>query len=345
MDVALFDYELPSELIAQEPAEPRDSSRLLVMDRAHGTWVDRRFSDLPAFLREGDCVVANQSRVIPARLLGTLEPGGYPVELLMLRPVDGERWDALVRPGRRCRTGALVSVAAGAARVRIIAEKEDGVREVLVEAPWPVLELLDHHGLPPLPPYIARHDTPMPDDRQRYQTVYARHDGSIAAPTAGLHFTPELLGRIGAIGADVHFLTLHVGAGTFRPLRAGRVEEHRIAAESVEISGETAAAVNRARAAGRRIVAIGTTTTRALEWAATADGRLRTVRGAADLFIYPGHRFRLVDALVTNFHLPRSTLLLLASAFCGREPLLRAYRHAIAERYRFYSYGDAMLIA
>ena len=185
----------------------------------------------------------------------------------------------------------------------------------------------------------------MPDDRQRYQTVYARHDGSIAAPTAGLHFTPELLGRIGAIGADVHFLTLHVGAGTFRPLRAERVEEHRIAAERVEISGETAAAVNRARAAGRRIVAIGTTTTRALEWAATADGRLRTIRGAADLFIYPGHRFRLVDALVTNFHLPRSTLLLLTAAFCGREALLRAYRHAIAERYRFYSYGDAMLIA
>src|SRR5678816_177744 len=280
MDVTQFDYELPSDLIAQEPAEPRDSARLLVMDRAHGTWVDRRFSDLPAFLQEGDCVVANQSRVIPARLLGTLEPGGYPVELLMLRPVDGERWDALVRPGRRCRTGALVSVAAGAARVRIIAEKEDGVREVLVEAPWPVLELLDHHGLPPLPPYIARHDTPMPDDRQRYQTVYARHDGSIAAPTAGLHFTPELLGRIGAIGAEVHFLTLHVGAGTFRPLRAERVEEHRIAAENVEISAETAAAVNRARAAGRRVVAVGTTTTRALEWAATADGRLRAVRGA-----------------------------------------------------------------
>ena len=219
------------------------------------------------------------------------------------------------------------------------------MREVTVEAPWPVLELLDHHGLPPLPPYIARHDAPKPDDRERYQTVYARHDGSVAAPTAGLHFTPDLLGRIGAIGAEVHFLTLHVGAGTFRPLRAERVEEHRIAAENVEISGETAAAVNRARAAGRRIVAIGTTTTRALEWAATADGRLRTVRGAADLFIYPGHRFRLVDALVTNFHLPRSTLLLLAAAFCGREALLRAYRHAIAERYRFYSYGDAMLIA
>src|SRR5580765_965139 len=345
MDVALFDYELPPALIAQEPAEPRDSSRLLVMDRARGTWVDRRFRDLPAFLREGDCVVANQSRVIPARLLGALEPGGHPAELLMVRPIDADRWEALVRPGRRCRVGARVNVGNGAAWVRIVAERDDGAREVVVDAPWPVLELLDRHGLPPLPPYIARHDAPKPDDRERYQTVYARHAGSIAAPTAGLHFTPELLGRIGAIGAEVHFLTLHVGAGTFRPLRAERVEEHRIAAENVEISRETAAAVNRARAAGRRIVAIGTTTTRALEWAATADGRLRTVRGAADLFIYPGHRFRLVDALITNFHLPRSTLLLLTAAFCGREPLLRAYRHAIAERYRFYSYGDAMLIA
>src|SRR5687768_3014909 len=200
MDVAQFDYELPSELIAQEPAEPRDSSRLLVLDRAEGTWVDRRFSDLPSFLRPGDCVIANQSRVIAARLLGALEPGGHPVELLMLGPVDGERWDALVRPGRRCRAGAQISVGGGAARVRVIAEKADGVREVRVEAPWPVLELLEHHGLPPLPPYIARHDAPKPDDRERYQTVYARHDGSIAAPTAGLHFTPDLLGRVCAVG-------------------------------------------------------------------------------------------------------------------------------------------------
>jgi S-adenosylmethionine:tRNA ribosyltransferase-isomerase len=343
MDVALFDYELPPELIAQEPAEPRDASRLLVVDRGQGTWRDRTFRDLPSFLREGDCVVANESRVIPARLLGALEPGGHPVELLMLRPVDGERWDALVRPGRRCRAGARVRV--GTAVVRVVAEKPDGEREVIAEEPWRVPELLDAHGLPPLPPYIARHDAPKPDDRERYQTVYARHRGSIAAPTAGLHFTPELLARIAALGAEVHFLTLHVGVGTFRPLRAERIEAHRLPEEDVEIPEETAAGVSRARAEGRRVVAIGTTTTRALEWAATEGGRLPAIRGAADLFIYPGHRFRIVDALVTNFHLPRSTLLLLTAAFCGREVLLRAYRHAVAERYRFYSYGDAMLIA
>jgi S-adenosylmethionine:tRNA ribosyltransferase-isomerase len=196
-----------------------------------------------------------------------------------------------------------------------------------------------------LPPYIARHDAPKPEDRERYQTVYARHAGSVAAPTAGLHFTPELIERIESVGAELRFLTLHVGVGTFRPLRTERVEEHRITPEPVEISEETAEAVNRARALSRRVVAIGTTTTRALEWASGDDGRVRAGRGSADLFIYPGHRFRVVDALVTNFHLPRSTLLLLVSAFCGRATLLGAYHHAVAARYRFYSYGDAMLIA
>jgi len=345
MELALFDYELPSDLIAQEPAEPRDASRLLVMDRARGAWVDRRFHDLPALLRSGDCVVANESRVFPARLLGTLEPGGQPVEILMLRPGPGSRWEALVRPGRRCRPGARVVVAAGDARIVILAQKDEGVREVAVEAPWPVRELLERHGLPPLPPYIARHDTPKPDDRERYQTVYARQEGSVAAPTAGLHFTRELLARLETVGAAVHYLTLHVGPGTFRPIRAARVEEHRIAPEDVEIGEETAEAVNRARAAGRRVIAVGTTTARALEWAAREGGGIRAGRGAADLFIRPGHRFRAVDALVTNFHLPRSTLLVLVSAFCGREAVLAAYRHAVAARYRFYSYGDAMFIA
>jgi S-adenosylmethionine:tRNA ribosyltransferase-isomerase len=345
MELALFDYELPSDQIAQEPAEPRDSSRLLVMDRARGTWEDRRFHELPVLLRSGDCVIANQSRVFPARLLGALEPGGQPVEILMLGSGPDGRWEALVRPGRRCRVGARVVVAAGAARVVILAQKEEGVREVAVHAPWPVRELLERHGLPPLPPYIARHDTPKLDDRERYQTVYARQEGSVAAPTAGLHFTPDLLARLAAVGAEVHYLTLHVGIGTFRPIRAGKVEEHRIAPEDVEIGEETAEAANRARTAGRRVVAVGTTTTRALEWAAREGGGIRAGRGAADLFIYPGHRFRAVDALVTNFHLPRSTLLVLVSAFCGREAVLAAYRHAVAARYRFYSYGDAMFIA
>ena len=344
MDVSLFDYQLPSELIAQEPAEPRDASRLLALDRATGAWADHGFSELPELLRAGDCVVANRSRVIPARLLGLAVDGGGPVELLLLRPVGAERWEAMVRPGRRCRVGARVDLAGGAARAHVVGEGSEGTRVVAIEAPWPVRELLERHGLPPLPPYIGRHDAPKPEDRERYQTVYARDDGSVAAPTAGLHFTPELLARLERRGIAVHYLTLHVGPGTFRPLRGDRIEEHRLEAEPVDIPESTAAAIEMAGREGRRVVAVGTTTTRALEWAAAADGRVRAATGSADLFIRPGHRFRVVDALVTNFHLPRSSLLVLVSAFAGREPVLAAYRHAVEARYRFYSYGDAMLI-
>ena len=344
MDVALFDYDLPQELIAQEPAEPRDASRLLVLDRQRGAWEDRAFGDLADLLRPGDCLVANQSRVIPARLLGVSETGGKPVELLLLRPVAEGRWEALVRPGRRCRIGARVELAGGVARAQIVGEGTAGVRLVEIEARWPVRELLERYGLPPLPPYIERHDAPKPEDRERYQTVYARDDGSVAAPTAGLHFTPELLARLASRGVAVHYLTLHVGPGTFRPLRAARIDEHRMEAEPVEIPQSTARAVHEAKRDRRRVVAVGTTTTRALEWAAGEDGRVRDGAGEADLFIRPGHRFRVVDALLTNFHLPRSTLLVLAAAFAGRELILDAYRHAVAARYRFYSYGDAMLI-
>ncbi len=344
MDVSLFDYHLPPELIAQEPAEPRDASRLLVLDRARGPREDRRFAELPELLRSGDCLIANHSRVIPARLLGVADPGGGPVELLLLRAVGDERWEALVRPGRRCRVGARLELAGGVARARVVGEGREGTRVVAIEGPWPVRELLERHGLPPLPPYIARHDAPKPEDRERYQTVYAREDGSVAAPTAGLHFTPELLARLQRRGVAVHYLTLHVGPGTFRPLRAERVEEHRMDAEPLEIPGATARAIHEAKAEGRRVIAVGTTTTRALEWAATADGRLRPGAGEADLFIRPGHRFRIVDALITNFHLPRSTLLVLVAAFAGLDVVLDAYRHAVASGYRFYSYGDAMLI-
>ena len=344
MDVALFDYELPAELIAQEPAEPRDASRLLVLDRARGAWEDRSFGDLPALLRAGDCLVANRSRVIPARLLGTAVEGGGPVELLLLRSVGEGRWEALVQPGRRCRVGARVDLAAGAARARIVGEAATGARVVEIEGPWPVRELLERHGLPPLPPYIDRHEAPKPEDRERYQTIYARDEGSVAAPTAGLHFTPDVLARLTRRGVAVHYLTLHVGPGTFRPLRTTRIDEHRMEAEPIEIPEPTARAVQEAKRDRRRIVAVGTTTTRALEWAAGEDGRLRAGAGEADLFIRPGHRFHVVDALVTNFHLPRSTLLVLVAAFAGRELVLDAYRHAVAARYRFYSYGDAMLI-
>ncbi len=270
--------------------------------------------------------MVNESRVISARLLGVLEGEGRPVELLMLRPLDGPRWEALVRPGKRCRIGARVTLAGGAARATLLEHRALGARAVEIEAPWPVDELMERHGLPPLPPYIERYDAPKPEDWERYQTVYATAKGSVAAPTAGLHFTTKLLEQLGG------------------PIRAATVEQHRLEPESAQVPAATAEAVNRARAQGRRIISVGTTTTRTLEWAADDTGQVRTRSGGADLFIYPGHRFRVIDALVTNFHLPRSTLLLLVSAFAGRELVLDSYRHAIAHGYRFYSYGDAMLI-
>ncbi len=343
-DVSLFDYPLPPELIAQEPASPRDASRLLSLDRASRRWEDRRFRELPDLLRPGDCLVWNDSRVIPARLLGTLADDGRAVELLLLRERAEGRWEAMVRPGRRCRPGVRLELAGGAARAVVLGRTGQGTRVLDIDAPGSVLDLLERHGLPPLPPYIERHASPKPEDWQRYQTVYARDPGSVAAPTAGLHFTPALIERLRARGVEIHAVTLHVGPATFRPLAGHAVEEHRMEAERVTVPAETAEAVSRAKAAGRRVVAVGTTTTRALEWAAAerSDGRAAT--GEAHLFIRPGHRFRSVDALVTNFHLPRSTLLVLVSAFAGRELMLAAYAHAVEARYRFYSYGDAMLI-
>lgn len=338
MDLALLDYQLPPDRIAQYPVEPRDASRLLVLDRATRRWEDRKFVDLSDLLRPGDCLVVNDSRVIPARLRGRL-PNGDPVELLFLRDLTGSRWEALARPAKRCRVGATLEV--GGLSARVVEAKPDGRRLIELHA-GSVEALLDRHGLPPLPPYIRRPAEPL--DRERYQTVYARRDGSVAAPTAGLHFTEELLERLRARGVDALRLTLHVGPGTFRPIRGARVEEHRMEAEWVEIPEATASAVNRARAEGRRVIAVGTTTTRALEGAATDDDRVRPGSGATDLFISPGYRFRAVDALLTNFHLPRSTLLVLVSAFAGRELILDAYRHAVDAGYRFYSYGDAMLI-
>ena len=345
MDLSLFDYDLPPTLIAQEPAEPRDASRLLVLDRARGAWADHRFLDLPSLLRPGDCMVVNTSRVIPARLLGEAADG-RPIELLLVAPTadGGTRWEALARPGRRCRPGARLRVAGGAATAVVVEAREGGARVVQIEAPWPVDELLDRHGLPPLPPYIDRHAAPKPEDRERYQTVFAREPGSIAAPTAGLHFTDGVLAALAARGVELHALTLHVGPGTFRPIKTADVAAHRMDAEAVTIPPATAAAVCRARAEGRRVVAVGTTTTRALEWAAAANGEVAARTGRADRFIRPGHRFRAVDALLTTFHLPRSTLLVLLAALAGRELVLAAYRHAVACEYRFYSYGDAMLV-
>jgi S-adenosylmethionine:tRNA ribosyltransferase-isomerase len=344
MDVGRFDYELPPDRIAQYPAEERDASRLLVCDRARGRRDDRVFRELPDLLRPGDLLVLNDSRVIPARLVGRLAPAGAQVELLFLRAAGGPRWEALARPARRCRTGAVILLADGETTVRVVSAGREGRRVVEVEGEQSAREVLERHGMPPLPPYIARYAKPGAEDWERYQTVYATRDGSVAAPTAGLHFTWALLERLRSAGVELASLTLHVGPGTFRPIRGPRVEEHRIDAEELRVSPAVAATVNRAKAERRRVIAVGTTTCRALEAAADESGLVRPIAGLTDLYIYPGYRFKVIDGLLTNFHLPRSSLLLLVSAFAGRELVLEVYRYAVAAGYRFYSYGDAMLI-
>jgi S-adenosylmethionine:tRNA ribosyltransferase-isomerase len=337
-----YDYDLPPELVAQEPLAERGASRLLVLDRATGQLSHRTFGDLPDLLRPGDLLVTNRTRVFPARLLGRREGGGA-AEVLLVRSLERHVWDALVRPGRRLRAGSVVDVASGF-RVRI--EGDGGtppLRQVrlLVDGLDPEAAI-EAHGHVPLPPYIRRSDVPA--DRERYQTVFAREKGSVAAPTAGLHFTPTLFERLASRGIERAELVLHVGPGTFRPVEKEDVREHRVDPERFTIPAETAAAVDRARAEGRHVVAVGTTTTRALESAIDDAGRLRAGDGETALVILPGFTFRVVNALVTNFHLPRSSLLLLVSAFAGRERVLAAYAEAVRQRYRFYSYGDAMLL-
>jgi S-adenosylmethionine:tRNA ribosyltransferase-isomerase len=339
VDLADFDYELPPGAIAQAPAPVRDAARLLVIDRQRQSLADHVFADLPDLLRPGDCLVLNESRVIPARVLAR-DAGDRPVELLFVEALDPARWRALVRPGRRCRPGA--ELRAGEAALRVVGADAEGAR-VIERRDGTIEDLLRRRGLTPLPPYIRRFAAPTAADRERYQTVYARTPGSVAAPTAGLHFTEALLARLRERGVEVHALTLHVGPGTFRPIAAPRVEDHRLPAERVRISATVADAVNRARVEGRRVVAVGTTSARALESAVGAGGRLAPLEGAAEAYIRPGHRFGAVDALVTNFHLPRSSLLVLVSAFAGRELILKAYAHALRAGYRFYSYGDATL--
>jgi S-adenosylmethionine:tRNA ribosyltransferase-isomerase len=332
---------LPAARIAQAPAETRDASRLLRLDRATGALADGAFADLPRLLRAGDCLVVNDSRVIPARVLAE-DDAGRPVELLFVEPLQAAAWRALVRPGRRCRPGARLR--AGGVQLRVTAVDPDGAR-VIACLEGTIAALLEGHGVPPLPPYIARHAKPAPEDWERYQTVYAAAPGSVAAPTAGLHFTAATLEALRDAGVEIHTVTLHVGPATFRPVTAATVEAHRVPPERASVPASTAAAIGRARAEGRRVVAVGTTTVRTLESAVDADGDVRPFHGVADVTIRPGHGFRAVDALLTNFHLPRSSLLLLVAAFAGREPVLAAYRHAVTAGYRFYSYGDAMLIA
>jgi S-adenosylmethionine:tRNA ribosyltransferase-isomerase len=346
-DLSDFDFELPAELIAQEPPSVRGDSRLLVLDRRGGEIAHSAFARLPDLLRPGDLIVVNDTRVFPARLIGRREPGGGAVECLLVKPLAGNLWDALMHPGQKLRTGARVVFGDGAERLvgEVLAEHFHGRRTIRLssEGETAIDALIDRLGHVPLPPYIKRDDRP--SDRERYQTVYARERGSIAAPTAGLHFTDTILTALAARGIERLALTLHVGYGTFKPIRTSDVEAHVVDPEPVVVSDAAAAALTRAVQAGRRIVAVGTTTVRALEsLRITDEGCVESLAGETDLFIRPEHRFRLVGAMITNFHLPRSSLLVLVSAFAGRERVVAAYREAIARGYRFYSYGDAMLI-
>ncbi len=335
-----FDYHLPEELIAQTPMEPRDHSRLMVLDRVSGNLEHRRFYDLPGYLRPGDVLVFNDSRVIPARLHARRVGGGGSAELLLLRRVEPGRWHALVKPGRRMRRGDGFEVSRDGRSIagEVVDVHDDGSRTVELSGE----EHLDTLGVMPLPPYIHE---PLADP-ERYQTVYARTQGSVAAPTAGLHFTPGLLDDIRAQGVETVFVTLHVGLGTFRPVTLDDPESHKMHPEYWDLSPDAAEAIGRAKAEGRRVISVGTTAVRLMEQAASQapDGQVSPGSGWADIFIYPGHRFRLVDALVTNFHLPKSTLLMLTSALAGREQVLAAYEEAASTGYRFYSFGDAMLV-
>lgn len=348
--VADFDFELPEELIAQAPAAIRDRSRLLVVERSTGVLTDAVFADIGRWLRAGDLLVVNDTKVFPARLVGRRQPSGGRVELFLVTELDGGTWEALARPAARLRAGTRVLVGEGdeLLEIEVVAELPDGRRDIRFHESGDLWARLDRVGRTPLPPYIRRAASDDGDeqrlDRERYQTVYAEKRGAIAAPTAGLHFTPELLAELGAAGVDRASVTLHVGYGTFQPVRVERVEDHRVASERYVIPEETSIEHARARARGGRIVAVGTTTTRALESSIDERGVLRAGSGATELFLRPGSTFRAVDALVTNFHLPKSSLLMLVAGFAGRELVLEAYRHAVRERYRFYSYGDAMLI-
>ncbi|MEW6330956.1 MAG: tRNA preQ1(34) S-adenosylmethionine ribosyltransferase-isomerase QueA [Pseudomonadota bacterium] len=334
-----FNYSLPPELVAQYPASPRSASRLLHLDGASGACRDMKFTDLPALLRAGDLLVFNDTRVIPARLFGQKDSGGR-IEVLIERLLDAHRVLAQVRSSKPLRPGQKLFLDGD---VTAVAQDRQGEFHVLAfDTQTPVTDILDRVGHVPLPPYIARLDEGA--DRERYQTVYARHRGAVAAPTAGLHFDEVMLSQLKGMGVDSAFVTLHVGAGTFQPLRVDDIREHRMHAEYLRVPVEVCDKINAARQEGRRVVAVGTTVVRALETTARR-GRTEPFEGETEIFIYPGYRFQVVDALLTNFHLPESTLLMLACAFGGTENVLGAYRHAVEQKYRFYSYGDAMFIS
>ena len=340
MKTSDFDYMLPEELIAQTPMEPRDHSRFLVYNRADRSIQHLHFYDLPQFLRKGDVLVVNETKVIPARLRGEKEDTGVPVEILLLKRLEKDVWEGLVRPGRRLKPGTFCTFGNGLLRAEIIDNAEDGGRKVRFHYDGVFEEILDQLGQMPLPPYIHE----KLEDKTRYQTVYAKVDGSAAAPTAGLHFTPELLERVKAKGIDVVPVLLHVGLGTFRPVKEEDLSNHHMHSEYYEVTPEQAEKINAARARGGRIVCVGTTSVRTLETVSTEDGIVHPGSGFTQIFITPGVKIKAVDALITNFHLPQSTLLMLISAMMGRENALATYETAVQERYRFFSFGDAMLI-
>ena len=341
MKTSDFYYDLPPELIAQTPLEKRDESRLLCLDKATGEWSHHHFYELPDFLRAGDCLILNNSRVLPARLLGRRLPGGGACEVLLLQDKGDKVWECLVRPGKHLREGARVSFGDGELTAEIAEVLPDGNRLVRFDYNDIFLEVLERLGKMPLPPYIKEEL----QDQERYQTVYSKVNGSAAAPTAGLHFTPELLERIAAKGVGVGYVTLHVGLGTFRPVKEDEIEQHDMHSEYCTIPQETADLINRTKANGGRVICVGTTSCRTIESWAGEDGTMTATGGWTNIYIYPGYRFKVMDALVTNFHLPESTLIMLVSALAGREHVLAAYEEAVRERYRFFSFGDAMFIS
>ncbi len=348
MHINDFDYELPQELIAQTPAAKRDASRLMVVNRENGTIEHKHFYDIIDYLKEGDCLVLNNSKVLPARLYGVKEGTGANVEFLLIKRIEGDVWETMVRPGKRLKPGDSVSFSDDKLFRAIVKDYgEDGTRIVEFEYEGIFLERLEELGKMPLPPYIERENNS--EDKDRYQTVYAKNEGSVAAPTAGLHFTPELLEKAKAKGVKLAYVTLHVGIGTFRPVKVENIEEHHMHFEEYFIDEETAEIINESVKAGGRIVSVGTTSTRTVESAAFFDEEagkylVRAGHGSTGIFIYPGYEFKIIKALITNFHLPKSTLLMLISALYNREDILKAYKVAVEEKYRFFSYGDAMLI-
>jgi S-adenosylmethionine:tRNA ribosyltransferase-isomerase len=340
MDVKEFDFDLPEELIAQDPLEDRSSSRLLVLDKITGELRHDVFRNIIEELQEGDCLVINNTKVIPARLYGVRQETGAAVEVLLLKRRENDIWEVLTRPGKKCRPGTVLSFGDGLLTGEILEVVEDGNRLIQFHYQGIFEELLDQLGQMPLPPYIT-HEL---KDKNRYQTVYAKYEGSAAAPTAGLHFTKELLEAIREKGVKIAEVTLHVGLGTFRPVKVDVVEEHHMHSEYYQIEPEQAAIINETKQAGGRIIAVGTTSCRTLESATDEKGILQAGSGNTDIFIYPGYTFKMVDALITNFHLPQSTLIMLVSALAGKDHVMAAYKEAVKERYRFFSFGDAMFI-